>query len=114
MDLRIKGDCGHRNCIGVDSSSNGQLERVIAIEGYWTAKQSDIENAMPSLISHETIEFLIRLTCPQEIFDIHDLIGKNQDVEDYMNNEDGIVFRKRGKVVENPWAHKPVLHKRGW
>jgi len=114
MDLRIKGDCGNKNCIGVDVSSSGQLDRVIAVEGYWTVKQNIIEDAMPPLISHETIEFLIGQICPQEILDIHDLIGKNQKTKDYVNNEDGLVFRKRGKVVENPWAHKQVLHKNDW
>jgi len=106
MDLRIKAFyCGHPNCISVDVLEDGKLDRAVAIEDHWTVNQKTIERAMPNLISHETIEFLIHTLCPENVDDVHDLIGKKQNIKDYARSSDGIVFKRRGQVVMNPWQH---------
>jgi hypothetical protein len=112
LDLKIKPIyCGNKNCIGVDVE-DGHLERAIAIEDKWTVEQSVIEDAMPGMVSHETVEYLgSTFLYPEDLFDLHSLLGTMQDVEDYVGNDDGIVFKRRGKVVKNPWQRRKVIRK---
>jgi hypothetical protein len=67
-------------------------EVVIVIEDIWTVGGSVIEAALPGLLSHEVVEYLVN-----EIEDVkdypllcglHDLIGTQQTVKNYVGNTD--------------------------
>lgn len=96
MDVTIEPVyCGNKNCIGLRGYEYGKKPpRTIIIEDVWNLPSQVIENAMVGLISHETIEFLNICLVPEEIRgNIHDLIGSGQEIEDYIGNADGLVFK---------------------
>ena len=95
MDIKIKQVfCGNKNCIGLEGWDYGKKpKRQIIIEDVWDEPVEIIENAMPGLISHETIEHLTYcILSKDEEANIHELIGSGQETKDYAKNTDGLVI----------------------
>jgi len=100
MDITIRSNfCGNKSCIGVDheyveDTRYGRIELIprIVIEDVWEEPVEVIERAMVGLISHETIEYLLFVIESGSSSNMHDLIGKEQSTESYLDNTDGIVL----------------------
>lgn len=96
MDLAISPiQCGNRNCIGVIGKPYPQIPKAqIVIEDTWDVGEDQIENSIVGLISHETVEYLLLKLEPRLLSDLHAIVGHGQEIQDYMENTDGIVLGK--------------------
>jgi len=101
MDVQLKPTYWKQPCgIGLAPFYPSKGPKPLIIIGdKWDISEEIIEQSIVGLLSHETVEFLIfKFQGPshpvyvQDLPNIHNLIGENQQIVDYVENTNGIVI----------------------